>query len=108
MEDKPEANGGEPSKGPYPTSSLGTLLQFHQRTVRLVRHSSLDADAKVAIYEQLHSLLEELSEEIKTDAVDPKDFDLDGRLQFIYEEAKASIEKQGGTVQEEEHNGEGV
>lgn len=107
MEDKPEANGGEPSKAPHSTGPFGTLLQFHQRTVRLVRQSSLDSDAKVAIYERLHSLLEQLSEEIETDVVDPIEFDLQGRLQLIYDETKASIEAQGGTVQEE-HNGDGV
>ena len=108
MQEKPEADRDAPKKGADGLGLFGTLLQFYQRTVRLVRRSSLDVDAKVRIYERIHSQMEELSDEIKNDVVDPRDFDLAGRLESIYNEAKAAIEEAGGAVQPEEPNGEGV
>lgn len=108
MQEKPEADRDKPKKGAREVGLfVGTLMQFHQRIVHLVRHSSLDADAKVRIYERIHARMEELSNEIKSVVVDPRDFDLEGRLESIYNEAKEAIEERGGAVEPEKQNGEG-
>ncbi len=76
-------------------SLVGTLLEFHERVVHLVRESALDARSKVTVYERIHSLMDQLNDEFKRDVTDPRDFDLTGRLEFIYNEATKLVEELG-------------
>lgn len=95
MEQPPKSEQREFSE----TSLVGTLLEFHERVVHLLRGSSLDANSKLRVYERIHSLMDQLNDEFKQEVTDPRDFDLTGRLEFIYNEATKLVEELGGDRQ---------
>lgn len=52
--EEPNPSFGEPNRGSAELEMFRTLLEFHQKTVLLLRRSSLDADAKAMVYERLY------------------------------------------------------
>lgn len=92
MEEKPKSE----KTGSVEASLVGTLLEFHQRVISLVRESALDASGKMNVYERIHSLMDQLNDEFKNDVVDPRNFDLAGRLEAIYNEAARIIDDSAG------------
>lgn len=77
---------------------FGTLLQFYQQTVRMVRESPLNEDTKINLYQWIRLQLDKLANELKSGSA-PNGCDLSERLESIYQDAKRTVDGFGGGKQ---------
>lgn len=89
MEEQPKTSSVEPSIASLEVDLFGTLLDYYQRIVALVRQAQLDQESTAAVHECFNSLLEE----IRGDLQNKKSIDLKARLESVYEEVKRTMDE---------------
>jgi hypothetical protein len=68
---------------------LGVLLAFHQKTMTLLRESSLDDEKMKVVSDRIKTLLEEVTADMKT----TQQMNLSERLAAAYEDAKRLVDE---------------
>lgn len=79
----------KPSLASIEADLFGTLFGFHEKTMALVRQSSLDDEKLRIVADRMNSLLDSVTAEIK----ERKEFNLTDRLEAAYSEVKRLIDE---------------
>jgi hypothetical protein len=98
MEENRKPAAVESNMDSFEGGLFGTLLQFYQQTVRLVRESSLNEDTKIDLYQRLQLRLDELAHELESRSGSSA-HNLTDRLKAIYNEAKRMVDECDGGKQ---------
>lgn len=92
MSKKDRKRSAEPDLASFEVNILETLLNFHKRTMALLRESSLSDEKLEVVSERLKSMLDDVKAKIGRS----EDLDVAAPLDAVYEEVKRMVEELAG------------
>ena len=89
MDEKSKKPQGKPDLASFEADVLGAVFGFYQKTITLLRQSSLDEEKKKVAGERICQLMQNVSDEVKRS----RDWNVGGRLDSAYEEVKRLVDE---------------